>query len=206
MNNTNTNNYNENNNHVYNDDHEANVKKLEISHMTQMREHALFMFTLFSQVYITTKLTYRHSYLHNGTGVNSFQAHYRVNRETFNIIVNVLKEDSEYKTSEERNEVAVVLWHLSNMHFGYRMASELLSVSQESYNWFTNGFVNSIIQSFMKTAIRWPKTLQESQKIMERFAVPSVWSEHQYLNNYINYKEFCNITALLDKGDSVYRG
>ncbi|OAD67108.1 hypothetical protein PHYBLDRAFT_67244 [Phycomyces blakesleeanus NRRL 1555(-)] len=109
--------------------------------------------------------TYCHPYLHDGTGPNSFWAHYRVNRETFNVIVNVLRRDPEYQASEERSEVshpvwkqiAVALWYLSNTHFGYRIALELLT----------------------------PATLEESQKIMDGFAVFSVRSEHQHLNECI---------------------
>ncbi|KAL0097152.1 hypothetical protein J3Q64DRAFT_1828367 [Phycomyces blakesleeanus] len=138
--------------------------------------------------------TYRHPYLHDRTGPNSFQTHYQVNRKIFNVIVNVLRRDFEYQASEERSEVshpvwkqiAVVLWHLSNTHFGYRIALELLIVSHRSYSRFINRFVNDMIQSFLKTTIRWPATLEESQKIMDRFAVPSVQSEYQHLNECIS--------------------
>ncbi|OAD67037.1 hypothetical protein PHYBLDRAFT_151982 [Phycomyces blakesleeanus NRRL 1555(-)] len=104
--------------------------------------------------------TYRHPYLHDET-------------------------DPEYQASEERSkishlvwkQIAVVLWHLSNMHFGYRIALELLTVSHGSYSRFTNRFVNGMIRSFLKTTIRWPATLEESQKIIDGFAVPSVMYE-----------------------------
>ncbi|KAG2193587.1 hypothetical protein INT47_007390 [Mucor saturninus] len=86
--------------------------------------------------------THRHPHLHDGRGIDSFRAHYRINIRTFNFIVMVLKQEPEFAASDERDnnvshpvwmQVAIVLWRFSNTHLGYRMAGERLGVSQSSY-------------------------------------------------------------------------
>ncbi|KAL0078893.1 hypothetical protein F4703DRAFT_1932994 [Phycomyces blakesleeanus] len=77
--------------------------------------------------------TYSNPNLDDGTGPNSFRAHYRVSRNTFNIIVNTFQNDPEFDGSEAMDgfiypvwmQVAVVLWRLSNTNFGSTIAKIL---------------------------------------------------------------------------------
>lgn len=124
----------------------------------------------------------RHPNLHDGTGPDSFRAHYRINRATFDFIVDVLKDDTEFKVSNERDgttshpvwkQVAIVLWRLSNTHIGFRIAEAMLGVSQASYHRFTMRFLNAMIRCLYQHSIRWPSTVVESRAIMAGFARPS---------------------------------
>ncbi|KAL0091926.1 hypothetical protein J3Q64DRAFT_1875520 [Phycomyces blakesleeanus] len=134
-----------------------------------------------------------HPHLHNGVGINSFRDHYRINRRTFNCMVNVLSRDSEFKASNERGntshsiwkQVAIVLWRLSNTHLGYRMASEMFGVSQAAYHRFTERFLKAMICCFLNDTIKWPSTIRESRRVMSGFAEASRRTGNPHLKSCI---------------------
>lgn len=177
---------------------------LDGQHVILDLQHLLYMGSPFHMTETPTRTTisdgssynwwtHRHSFLHDGTGPNSFRAHYRINRKCFDFIVSVLKEDPAYVISDSREtsshpvwkQVAVVLWRLSNTHLGYRMARELLGVTQGSYHRFTSRFLTSMKRCLYRYSIRWPSTVEECRTIMAGFAVPSRETGNEHLRECI---------------------
>ena len=96
--------------------------------------------------YNHTRMNYQHSYrtefisqMTDDGGPRSFKAHYRMNRASFNWLVNRLSRCVEYAGSIARGgypvevQLACILWRFANTHFGYRIASVSLGVTAGSY-------------------------------------------------------------------------
>ncbi|KAG1468603.1 hypothetical protein G6F56_003736 [Rhizopus delemar] len=74
----------------------------------------------------------------------NFRDHYRINRSTFEVIVNKLE-----------IQIAVVFWRFSNCHYGYRIAEMTLGVSAGSFRNFTERFLDAMM-TISKSIIAWP--------------------------------------------------
>ncbi|CAO3587183.1 unnamed protein product [Absidia cylindrospora] len=101
----------------------------------------------------------------------SYKANYRVNRDTFNWLVNTLSVHPAYNTNGSQHpvyiQVACVLWRFANAHFGYRMASIQMSISQGSYHKFTVRFLEAMID-IHGGVISWPVG-EELDRVEEGF-------------------------------------
>lgn len=89
----------------------------------------------------------RHPYLTDDAGRNSFQLQYRMSRQNFEILLNMVRTHPVYSSPEDGNgtaveiQVATVLWRIANTHFGYRLAEQFLGISAGSYCRFTDRFI-----------------------------------------------------------------
>ena len=92
---------------------------------------------------------------------HSYRAHYRVNKSTFEWLVNRLSRCAAYLGSILRGgysvevQVACVLWRFANTHFGYRIAETYLGVTAGSFNNFTNRFIDAMLE-ITPELITWP--------------------------------------------------
>ncbi|KAG2201841.1 hypothetical protein INT47_004398 [Mucor saturninus] len=83
---------------------------------------------------------------------HSYRAHYRVNKSTFEWLVNRLSRCATYIESSLRGgysveiQVACVLWRFANTHFGYRIAETHLGITAGSFNNFTNRFIDAMLE------------------------------------------------------------
>lgn len=91
----------------------------------------------------------------------AFRDHYRINRSTFDKIVNICMRSSHYAGSilrggvpVEEIQVATVLWRFSNCHYGYRIAEMTLGPSAGSYSNFTKRFLATMM-AYSKNVISW---------------------------------------------------
>ncbi|KAG2193018.1 hypothetical protein INT47_012143 [Mucor saturninus] len=80
----------------------------------------------------------------NRNSRHSYRAHYRVNKSTFEWLVNRLKV-----------QVTCVLWRFANTHFGYRIAETHLGVTAGLFNNFTNRFIDAMLE-ITPEIITWP--------------------------------------------------
>lgn len=92
---------------------------------------------------------------------NSFRDHYRVNRRTFNRVVNHCMGSAAYAGSILKDgipvevQVAVVFWRFANCHFGFRIAEMTLGISAGSYHHCTKRFLSAMM-NLVKDVITWP--------------------------------------------------
>lgn len=111
---------------------------------------------------------------------STFKEHYRINLNTFEILVNLLSATEEFRGSALSahawpvwKQVAIVLWRFSNTHFGYRMAKDKFGCSHGCYNDFTNRFVKAMSTTLLKKIIVWPNTVSSTRRIANGFANPT---------------------------------
>lgn len=103
-------------------------------------------------------------------GRKSYRAHYRINKGSFNFLVDRLSRLPQYAGSIARGgysveiQVACVLWRFANTHFGYRIAEVTLGVSAGSYRNFTERF-NGAMHAICFEVISWP--LNDPVKAMQ---------------------------------------
>ncbi|KAG2194761.1 hypothetical protein INT47_012063, partial [Mucor saturninus] len=109
-----------------------------------------------------TYWTIKHPNLNdNRNSRHSYRAHYRVNKSTFEWLVNRLSRCAAYLGSVLRGgysvevQVACVLWRFANTHFGYRIAETHLGVTAGSFNNFTNRFIDAMLE-ITPEIITWP--------------------------------------------------
>ncbi|CAO3654615.1 unnamed protein product [Mucor hiemalis] len=99
---------------------------------------------------------YVHANLRDDNSTQSFRAHYRMNKTTFQKLVEVLEEHPAYQLRAHNAtptfiQVAMVLWRYSNNHFGFRMSQATMGFSQ----------------------ISWPSTVEEFEQVQHDFEHPS---------------------------------
>ncbi|CAO3665555.1 unnamed protein product [Rhizopus stolonifer] len=91
----------------------------------------------------------------------SFRDHYRINRSTFDAIVNKCMSCSQYAGSILHGEtpveiqIATVFWRFSNSHYGYRIAEMTLGVSARFFHNFTERFLDAMM-TISRSIIVWP--------------------------------------------------
>lgn len=140
----------------------------------------------------------------------TFKEHYRINRNTFEILVNLLCETKEFRGSVYSEiswpiwkQVAIVLWRFSNTHFGYRMAKDKFGCGHGCYNDFTIRFVSAMCRSIMKKVIVWPNTLRRTREIARGFARPTQQGS-QRLRNVIGAID--GMLMLIEKPSTTEQG
>ncbi|CAO3680585.1 unnamed protein product [Rhizopus stolonifer] len=81
----------------------------------------------------------------------SFRDHYRINRSTFDAIVNKCMGCSQYAGSILQGgtpveiQIATVFWRFSNSHYGYRITEMTLGVSAGSFHNFNERFLDAMM-------------------------------------------------------------
>jgi hypothetical protein len=102
----------------------------------------------------------RHPYLTDDLGRNSFQLQYRMSRNNFETLLNIVSRHPEYEAAVEGRatpveiQVATVLWRLANTHFGFRIAETFLGVSAGSYARFTERFI-TVMSDYINQFVTW---------------------------------------------------
>ena len=99
-------------------------------------------------------------YLNDNSRYNSFKSHFRINRSTFNQLLNILSRHKNYQSSPFKCQtpieiqVAIVLQRLANP-IGYRQIEQTFGISQGSITHFTKRFLEAVLDS-LQNCIRWP--------------------------------------------------
>ena len=93
-------------------------------------------------------------YLNDNSRYNSFKSHFRINRSTFNQLLNILSRHKNYQSSPFKCQtpieiqVAIVLQRLANP-IGYRQIEQTFGISQGSITHFTKRFLETIFASIV---------------------------------------------------------
>lgn len=119
---------------------------------------------------------YVHPNLRDGNSTQSFLAHYRMNRGTFEKLVKALEGHPAFQLRAHNStptyiQVAVVLWRYANNHFRFRMFQALLGYSQGSFHNFSERFLEAMLDTFGHI-IAWPSTDEEFNAVQHRFEYP----------------------------------
>jgi hypothetical protein len=92
--------------------------------------------------------TRKHPLLADKNGRYSFKSVYRVTRETFEWVIENVKNCAKYAGADKgipvEYQVASVLWRFGRAHFAYIDAERVLGISAGSYNRFTNRFIDAM--------------------------------------------------------------
>lgn len=106
----------------------------------------------------------------------SFRSMYRMNRSTFQKLVNDLSQHPEYQLTAPNAlpvyiQISCAVWRLANAHLGYRTMNVGWGVSHGSYINMTRRFVNAV-QGIYRNAIKWPTEEEKVREIQEGFQHP----------------------------------
>ncbi|KAG2197489.1 hypothetical protein INT47_003097 [Mucor saturninus] len=98
---------------------------------------------------------------------------YRMNRTTFERVVNELCRDPAFQSRAVNFippyvQISCAIWRLANCHVGYRCAHLTIGVSHGSYRNFTQRFVKAVVNTY-KDLIEWPKNEQRVAEIKNGF-------------------------------------
>ncbi|KAI8329546.1 hypothetical protein BC941DRAFT_196748 [Chlamydoabsidia padenii] len=106
---------------------------------------------------------------------SSYHANYRVNRDTFNLLVATLSQHPVYQSRNPAYpqtpcyiQVATILWRMTNTHAGYRIVKNTMGISNGSYMNFTTRFLKAMVDCF-KHKIHWPTTESEVRRTIASF-------------------------------------
>lgn len=120
--------------------------------------------------------TYTHANLKDDDRTQSYKAHYRMKKATFNSLVEIMNEHPAFMLKSNNStptymQVAVVIWRFSNCHFGYRMMEATLGFSQGSLFNFTNRFLQAVNDK-LGHLVSWPSTEDEFRDVKQNFEYP----------------------------------
>lgn len=117
-----------------------------------------------------------HPNLTDDNGPNSFKGHYRMNKTTFENLVNLVAKDSRFLGSQTSGgtpiyiQVACALWRFANCHFGFRIAKVHRNVTAGSYNNFTDRFIDAMASPEARNhCLHWPDTPERVESTIEGF-------------------------------------
>ena len=107
----------------------------------------------------------------------SFRANYRMNRTTFERLVNDLRQHPEYQLTAPNAlpihiQISCAIWRLSNCHIGYRLMNVGWGVSNGSYTNMTRRFT-AAVQGIYRGIIRWPTQPEVVEEIQQGFQHPN---------------------------------
>lgn len=120
--------------------------------------------------------SFTHDNLRDDDKTQSYKAHYRMKKATFNQLIEILDQHSAFDLKAHNStptymQVAVVLWRFSNCHFGYRMMEATLGFGQGSLFNFTERFLEAVNDQ-LGHLISWPSTEDEFRKVKHGFEFP----------------------------------
>ncbi|KAG2206970.1 hypothetical protein INT47_008439 [Mucor saturninus] len=120
--------------------------------------------------------SYTHDNLRDDDRTQSYKAHYRMKKATFNKLIEILDQYSAFNLKTHNStptymQVAVVLWRFANCHFGYRMMEATLEFGQGSLFNFTERFLEAV-NDHLGHLISWPTTEDEFRKVKHGFEFP----------------------------------
>lgn len=119
---------------------------------------------------------YTHDNLRDDDRSQSYKAHYRMNKTTFNSLVQILDEHPAFMLKSNNRtptymQVAVVLWRFANCHFGYRMMEATMGFSQRSLFDFTERFLDAVNDK-LGHIVSWHSTEEEFREVKNKFEYP----------------------------------
>jgi hypothetical protein len=109
--------------------------------------------------------------------VTSFRATYRLNRSTFERLVNDLSNHEVYQFTAPNAlpvyiQISCAIWRLANCHIGYRLINLGWGVSYGSYTNMTRRFITAV-KDIYKNVIKWPVDEEKVREIQQGFQHPN---------------------------------
>ncbi|MGO2587356.1 MAG: transposase family protein [Streptococcus thermophilus] len=120
--------------------------------------------------------TVTHPNLKDDYSTQSYYAHYRMRKASFDKLVNDLSEHPKFQLTAANAtptyiQVACVIWRYANCHVGFRTAEATLGISYGSYHNFSERFQEALIDIY-KPILNWASTAEEFNNIKKGFEFP----------------------------------
>jgi hypothetical protein len=134
-----------------------------------------------------------HENLRDDYSTQSYYAHYRMRKASFERLVISLYEHPAFQLTAHNAtptyiQIACVIWRYANCHIGFRTAEATLGISFGSYHNFSERFQKALIDVY-HSILDWPSTEEDFKKIKQGFECP---------NGELGRKKLPNVIGAID--------